>query len=246
VLHLLAVGIDQYRSPGNRLQYAVKDADGFADAVERLKPDFYDALSVTRLFDADATAPNVIRALEDLAETARSDDRVLVYFAGHGAVEQGAYHFATVDVHGREELAQKGLSASALMDRLSLIRARNIFLFLDTCHAGAAFDSRFRTELAGQIGNDMGHSLLMATEAHQLALDRYDDHGVFATAVLDGLNGAAPAHSDNAIHATSLGTHVMLSVGDLADSKRHAQSAQFSSVGMHSLFPIARTEGEIQ
>src|SRR5207249_2436076 len=75
----LVVGIDSYRD-APALNYAVADANAIASVLPGLG--FED---VRVLLDADATKANIERAIYvDLKSKMQPDDRLFVFFAGHG------------------------------------------------------------------------------------------------------------------------------------------------------------------
>ena len=82
--HLLAIGIDRY-AHWNRL----KTAKAGADAVrETLIQEFgFAAAHCTVLHDDQATGAAIIAALRSLARTLPEDASLLLYFAGHGHID---------------------------------------------------------------------------------------------------------------------------------------------------------------
>jgi uncharacterized caspase-like protein len=87
MLRAVVIGIDRYKDKNiNRLSYACADAEAVASVLEgRIHPS---ERAVTVLTNQNATKRNINVAIgEDLARTARSDDIILLYFAGHGSPE---------------------------------------------------------------------------------------------------------------------------------------------------------------
>ncbi|MGE0718291.1 MAG: hypothetical protein AB7P02_22785, partial [Alphaproteobacteria bacterium] len=83
-----------------------------------------------------------------------------------------------------------------------------------------------------------------AATSVQEALDSYDNkNGVFATAVLRGLGGAAVRPGDATVNNFDLGFYVKGTVQKLALEKRHHQRAQFKVAADDAEpFPIARVK----
>src|SRR5262245_33861943 len=76
----LVVGINEYADPRfPPLGNAEQDANNMADLLAGSKFQF----NVTRLVNAEATRQNIMAALFNL-RSCGPDDRVIVYFAGHG------------------------------------------------------------------------------------------------------------------------------------------------------------------
>jgi hypothetical protein len=191
VLRALVVGIDDYRGTIHRLKFARADAGSFADAIGRRTARDYAEPVVMTLFDQAATADAITAKLAEIATVARPADAVVIYFAGHGVVgaDDRAYSFLTADVSDADAALRggQGMGAERLARGLAEIRAERIFLFLDTCYAGA-FDPR----TIGYLNHDTGRYVLAASTRLEEALDGFDGvNGLFAHAVKEGLDGRA-------------------------------------------------------
>ena len=244
-LHVLAAGINRYRADIPRLTYAAADARTFVANIRRVTPQAYRTVQVTELYDDEATRDGVIAALRALASQVAPQDSVLVYLAGHGIADEQGYRFITSNVGGLDRLAD-GLDGGTLLSSLGDIPAANVFVFLDTCQAGA-FDIKGPADFA----HESGYYVLTAATSLQSALDSYDGrNGVFAHAVAEGLLGGAGA-SEGDIDALQLGVYVRRVVPKLAASVRPAgaeeqgyeQTAVFkAAAGDFQEFPIAGQE----
>ena len=236
-MHLLTVGVDAYRGiPA--LRYAVADARTFADTVRKALPSAYGDLAEIQLVNAEASRDGVVAAIARVAQAAQPDDAVLIYLSGHGiADEQGRYVYVTSDVTSVDAAATAGLDGDLLLPSLAEIQAANVFLFLDTCYAGA-----FSLKGPANLAHESGTFVLTASTSLQEALDSYDDrNGVLAFAIRDGLSGAASASGESLIDALQLGVHVRRTVPLLAAERRHRQEAVFKAGGGDlQEFPIAQ------
>lgn len=240
-LYVLAVGVNRY--PGaeiTTLNFARPDAEAIAQKLEAKAPPGY-ASSTTRLLtDEEATRETILDELAALAETARPQDAVVIYFAGHGVVDNdsGSYFFVHSGVSSWDKIAEEGVSAADMIAAVGAVQAENILVMLDTCHSGA-----FPVGTAASIANETGYYVLAASSTTQEALDGYNGrNGVFAHAVLGGVGGEAPAF-DGVVDVLSLGSYVRNRVPQLAGTKGFKQNAQFrTSGGDLTNFPIARIE----
>lgn len=235
-LFVMAVGIDHYPPGINSLNFAVADARAVAAAIKAHAPDSYGAVKMTELYDQAASATNVMQAFKTIGAEATSRDTVLVYLSGHGATIGNTYYFITQNVSSVDRVPQSAISDQALVQGLSEIRAVNGMMFLDTCHAGA-----FSLDSVGQIAHETGRYMLAASASVEEALDSYDDHnGVFATAVLRGLAGGAPAAANGDVDNFALGFYVTPLVHQLASERLHNQSARFRIAAEDAKpFPVA-------
>jgi hypothetical protein len=262
-LYVLAAGVNDYRGHGlGPLQLARDDAAGFVAAVRTGAGALFKTTEVIELYDDAATPKALADGFAKLAHDAQERDTVLVYLAGHGAMDHGSYFYVTQNVDLTSDGKKTGLpdpksveeiyarampqsyTGAMLVEALGAIRARNGFIFLDTCHSGAVnLDTG-----ASNIGHETGRYILTAAASVEEALDRYDDkHGVFAAAVLKALQGiGGTADNDGVVDNFRLGNFVRANVEVLAHevAPQHSQSARFKISSQDATpFPIVRVAG---
>lgn len=246
-LFVLAAGINSYIAPAPQLDLAVTDARSFVAAVRQGAQPLYREVVAYELYDNQATAEGVRKALDDIATKAESSDVLLVYLSGHGEQIDNDYYFITQDFRMpaadddaaiENAIKNQGLSGGDLVTHLGKIGTKNGFLFLDTCHAGAI---RLDTGPA-RINQESGRYILVASQSIQEALDSYDGkNGVFAYAVLEGLKGKARQSPTGPVDDIDLGFYVASRVEELAKLKAHDQSSSFKiSAEDARRFPIGQ------
>ncbi|TPW09088.1 MAG: peptidase C14, caspase catalytic subunit p20, partial [Acidimicrobiaceae bacterium] len=99
--YALIVGVAQYQNldASKQLQFSESDADSMYRVLINHEGGAFPAENVHFLKGADATLANVRRELEEwLPSVAQPADRVIVYFAGHGFVQDGKGYLAPWDV----------------------------------------------------------------------------------------------------------------------------------------------------
>lgn len=241
-LFIMAVGVDRYRNPQLALRFAAADATTVAQALRDGAVGLFASAEVTVLTDEAATREGILAALERLSREIGPQDTFLLYLAGHGVKTEPEERFLFLpqdveDASSWEALRRQGLSDEVLVGALSRIRARNGFLFRDTCYAG-----QVAVDALASVGNEAGRYLLTASTSVQEALDSYDDrNGVFAVAVRKALTGRAGRDERGIVSALALGEYVSRRVGVLAREKSHAQDAVFRTAQRDlRSFPIAR------
>jgi len=241
-LFVMAVGVDRYRNPQLALRYAAADANTVAQTLRDGAVGLFSATEVTVLTDEAATKGGILAALERLSREIGPQDTFLLYLAGHGVKTEPDERFLFLpqdveDASSWDALRRQGLSDEALVGALSRIRARNGFLFMDTCYAG-----QVAVDALASVGNETGRYLLTASTSLQEALDSYDDqNGVFAVAVREALTGRAGKDERGVVTALALGEYVSRRVGVLARQKGHAQDAVFRTAQRDLRgFPVAR------
>lgn len=106
----------------------------------------------------------------------------LLYFAGHGHIEEtGGYILSSDSADGEE-----GIPLSEILTFANRSKAENRIIVLDSCHSGIAGSTAdtSRAELSEGI------TILTASGADQYATE-YNGAGLFTTLLVDALSGAA-------------------------------------------------------
>jgi len=133
-LYLVAVGVSKYQDASYKLDYAAKDAQDFVKFWQG-KRDRFGAIHVLPLINPDAKRDKIIGAKTFLAN-ADVDDEVIVFFAGHGVLDdKETYYFATQDMDFTHP-ASRGLPYEEIEGLVDGIRARRKLVLIDTCQAG--------------------------------------------------------------------------------------------------------------
>ncbi|MFN7000336.1 MAG: heavy metal translocating P-type ATPase, partial [Elioraea tepidiphila] len=223
-LHALGLKIAMITGDNARTAQAIAHAVGIDVVVAEVLPD------------------GKVEALERLGREVGPNDTFLMYLAGHGVRTEpdDRFLFLTHDVADAsswDALRPAAITEDTLVGLLARIRARNGFLFVDTCHAG-----KVTLDQLANIGHETGRFMLAASSSVQEALDSYDDrNGVFAYAVAEALSGRAARDDRGVITALALGEYVAARVSELAREKGHAQDAVFRTARRDLRgFPIAR------
>ena len=137
--YALIVGIAEYQNldASKQLQFPESDAESIYRVLISREGGAFPAENVKFLRGSQATLVNIRRELEGwLPSVAKPDDRVVVYFAGHGLVKDGKGYLAPWDVDP-ERLAETAYPMSALGEVLAnRVKANWKVLFTDACHSG--------------------------------------------------------------------------------------------------------------
>lgn len=85
----LIVGVSEYQSQKiPQLEFAHRDAEAFAHYLQSETAQNIPAENITLLTNKTATYGNFTHALESIVESSRQNDRLIIYFSGHGDVEK--------------------------------------------------------------------------------------------------------------------------------------------------------------
>lgn len=223
--HALVIGINNYTA-WPRLSHAVRDAQAMRDTlVTRFG---FAADHVTLLTDADATRANILKALNDRfgdAKRVKRDDRVFVFFAGHGSTRRlpsgrEVGYIVPVDA-GLNDLQADAIAMPQLQEVAEAITAKHALFVIDACYSGlgltrggsAAADSNFARTNARRIGRQM---MTAGGADQQVADDGPGGHSVFTWTLLQALSGKADLNGDGLITATELAAYVAPAVSAIA------------------------------
>lgn len=242
LLHVLAIGVNEYRNSALNLNYSVPDASGIAQFFKAVPRSLFRDVRISEMYDSQATRSNIVEALRKLRET-RPEDAVLVYLAGHGETVADDWFFIPHDVTAPEQpekLRQGGLSSQDLALELKNIPARKVVILIDACKSGAAaagFRGLQDRRALAQLSRATGTHLIAATTKEQLASELPTlGHGVFTYTLLQGLQGKAASGSKD-VTARKLMVYVEQALPEL--TKRYRAEEQYpvvNSTGMD--FPL--------
>ena len=96
-LHLLLVGVNQYKNADLNLNYAQPDAQSIADFFGSGADALFAGTTKALLFDARATKAAILAEFAALKDTP-PQDVVVVYFAGHGESIGNSWYFVPYDL----------------------------------------------------------------------------------------------------------------------------------------------------
>lgn len=212
-LHVVGIGVDNYRMPEFNLDFAKADATSVTGQIGKASKGSYSSVVQNTLTDSAATRKDVLKALEGL-NRARPEDSLILVLAGHGTVSEGEWYFLPHDMNPKK-LKETAISARELQDALVNSPARKIMLMVDACHSGAGIDSfnryrEFLRRFVQQMGRSAGITVLTAARRDQLAAEApHLGHGLFTYIVLEGLGGLADTNPrDSTITAHELASYV--------------------------------------
>lgn len=248
-LHLLVVGVNQYRNPEYNLNFAEADAAGILEKLEAANRPLFGKINSTRLVSAEATHDGILAAFAKVRAAARPQDAFVFYFAGHGvmAKAENAFYLVPHDVTriygASQSLSENGLPASRLRELSAGIAAQKQLFILDACNSGGALQAfaergASQEKALAQLARATGTHWITASSADQLATEFADlGHGAFTHTLLQALGGAADT-GDKRITVNELKAYLETELP--AVSKRHKGSPQYpSSYGYGQDFPIA-------
>lgn len=124
----LVIGNDNY-SAFPKLSSAVRDAQQVADVLKR-RYGFE-----TRVL-SNASKLDTLTALNELRESLKEDDNLLIYFAGHGEID-GAKEGYWLPVDAQANAPSSWISNRAVSDILNMMSAKHVLVVADSCYSGS-------------------------------------------------------------------------------------------------------------
>jgi peptidoglycan/xylan/chitin deacetylase (PgdA/CDA1 family)/Flp pilus assembly protein TadD len=219
------IGIDAYQT-WPTLSYAANDAQAVRDLL--LKKYNFQPDHVFLLLDKQATRQNILSLLGDkLAnpDMVKHEDRVFVFFAGHGATRHLASgrdlgYIIPVDADLTNYEGQ-AISMTNFQDVAEAIPAKHLLFIMDSCYSGLALTRGGGTVPIGnyllEISHRTARQMFTAGGADQQVADNGPNgHSVFTWTLLQALDGRADLNGDGVITATELAAYVTPAVSALS------------------------------
>ena len=232
----LVVGINRYRKPSLRLSYAVNDARAVVSALTKIG---FAQNRITLLEDGQATGLAVRRGFDHLRLNTKPEDRVFIFFAGHGTtvdIPGGGQMGYLIPVDGTvEALLATGIPMNQVRNMARLIPAKHVFFAIDACFAGlmAARETPkpYKAETVSRLTRGRLRQILTAGDRDQRAWEEAG-HGLFTRRLLEGLDGEADVSPrDGVLTAMELAVYVQGQVTAITQGKQTPIFAKMEGVG---------------
>lgn len=226
----LVIGINDYhRIP--RLNYAVADAKAMKDLLPALG---FPADKTQVLLDREATKARIEWVLYNDFRHMGSEDRLIVYFAGHGETnplrhgEEG--YILPVDVDA-DALPATAIAMADLRKIGQRLKGKHFLFIMDACFSGFALTRSGPEKGTGDpyLENALREpavQVLTAGRKGEKAVEQ-GGHGLFTRRLLDGLRGDADTDNQGFVTAVQLFAWIQPRV---ARESRGGMNPQFSNL----------------
>jgi WD40 repeat protein len=224
-LYVLAIGINEYRSPDLRLSIAVNDAQEVAETFHKKGTGLFGEVKVRVLTDKQATRQGIRDGLEWLRKNQKPHDLAVIFFSAHGCVGDDRKLYILASDTDEDQLEATALSGKELTRQVSGMPGR-VLVLLSDCHAGATPGTAkpSRGELARDLADDdCGALVICAALNSELSLGSTEKkHSFFTLALIEALRGGpegspgeADYNKDGFISSTELFLYTQLRVNKL-------------------------------
>ena len=217
----IVIGIDDY-AKWPKLEYASRDAQAIADT---LTGQFgFPSSQVIVLKNQQATRNNILAAFHDRLGDGRTqkNDRVFVFFAGHGATRKLASgrdlgYIIPVDSDPKE-FATDAIAMTDVQNIAESLQAKHVLFVMDACYSGLGLtrgtaSSSFLRENARRTARQM---LTAGGSDQQVADSGPNGHSVFTWVLLQALSGKGDLNGDGLITGTELAAYVAPAVSSVS------------------------------
>jgi tetratricopeptide (TPR) repeat protein len=218
--YAVVIGVSKYKNLTEKqnLLFAESDAANVYRTLISKEGGNFEFENVKKLVGPQATVENIRNALEIwLPAQAHEDDRVVVFFVGHGVTDQkGRGYIAPYDLDPQQ------LDKTAYpMDRLGeviskQVKARWKVLLMDACHSGkVTIDSTPESVNESLRGLPQGFLTLTSSRASEQSFEDpalAGGNGVFSYFLTRGWEGAADDDNDGIVTADELVDYVRRNV----------------------------------
>ena len=224
----LGIGINDYQH-FPPLNNAVRDVE----AILKLLREQYDIDEAKILTDGQATRRSILRKLEELSRKVKPDDKLLIYFSGHGYLSPGGLGF-WVPVEAEAGYSDDYIPNSRLRDYLIEIRSRHILLVSDACFSGALFAKGPTRRLP-----EAEEILEKKTSRYGFCSGRSNEE------VYDGPQGGHSPFAGSILEALQENTAPRLRVSLLAEQVMSRTASQYRQLPHHgALFDVGDKGGQ--
>lgn len=206
--YVLSIGIADYEGDDHDLKRSGKDAINFGEVM---KTQTRDVITIT---SRAATAENIATALCGICQRATADDRIVMFYSGHGAEGCIISH------------DNKALSYEDIMSLFMASKAKDIVCFFDACFSGSiAQDVR---------STDKNIVFFLSSRPDEMSQEdaNWVGAGYLTQALLKGIRGMADTDHNKQVTVIELFKYIYNDVTKRVE-KRNAGAPEGSKVKQH-------------
>ena len=227
--YAVIIGINNYEKWPS-LEYAVNDAKAMERKLKSL------GFETTTLINQNANKDNILKILGDeLPRKVEKNDRVIIFFAGHGQTEQLADDSQMGYIIPVDADTGNIFSTAISMDQVRIfsrrLKAKHVLYLIDSCYAGLGLTRSGsippnEKDYLRKITTRKAHQMLVAGGKGELAHEE-GSHGVFTKYILEALDGAADKDEKGYITFSDISSYVKPKV---SRQTKNAQIPQYGNI----------------
>jgi opacity protein-like surface antigen/predicted phosphatase len=234
------IGIDKYKY-SKQLNYAVKDAEAVKELL--ISKFDYPEENIRYLTDKEATLSNIKFNLGEVATLAGENDRILVFYSGHGETLSGKDGTETGYIIPYEGKQNNPYATGLVMDEIlrtcQMSNAKHMLFLMDACYSGLMTENMkglSKPEERGylnKVANESSRQIITAGGSDEQVIERDEwQHSAFTKNLLAGLDDwESDTDNDGYVTADELGTYLRISVTEDSDNMQTPQKGRFRNSG---------------
>ena len=189
--YVLLAGVSSYSNSQANLSNTTKDVKELKKVFDR------QGAIVAILTSKYANHDNIVEKMEAIVKIAKSDDKIIFFFSGHG--DTGGFITYELSLFKYKELA----------DILAKAKTKNVFCFIDACMAGSATNDSYGGYGWSEDTKKKGLTFMLSCRADEYSFENdWVGNGFFTKALLKGIRGMSDRNSDRQITLIELFTYV--------------------------------------
>jgi len=254
--YALLIGVGKTVEPEWSLPATVRDVQALkavlTDPNFCAYPDNPDHLRL--LHDQGATCSAILDGLNWLKEKAAADPEatIILYYSGHGIIDSEQYYLIPHDFV-RADIPQTALTAKTLTEMLRDIKAKRLWVIIDSCHAeGMAIAKNDRLAdflsvalpkgVIDDLNQGEGRAVFTSSRGSQVSWIRSDQTlSVYTYHLIEALKGAANQPDDRFVTIFNVMAHLGKTVPKTARTMGKEQTP-FCDAATED-FPVAMLRG---
>ena len=221
---IFAVAVEDYQDRSfQSVIYAEQGAQEFVAAWQEMGVDLADTLI---LLSDQVTRSELQSNLRKIMSMAGPDDRVVLFFAGHGAALHGASVFAAFDTRA-DDVEKSCIPLAEILNEIRQTKCSQVLLFMDVCHGAIAnvsgttpkspvLESDFPVdELRAFCKESSSHFAFVSCKPNEIShSSRSLNHGIWTHCLIQAIKGAAKEaiNKDQRVTTTSLQSYLLAEV----------------------------------
>ena len=209
----LIIGVDKYGSV-RKLNYAVKDAESMQNIL--LNTFGFSSENITLLTNEQANKQNILKSFSDITKNANANDRVIIFFAGHGEtmdLPEGGEMGYLLPVDGdRKDLYLSSIGMDELKKISLMSKAKHVLYLIDACYGGIAaigsrgLEPKTTPNYIEKITKDKSRQIITAGGRGEKVIEKPEwGHSAFTLNLNRGLkDGRADYNADGVINVLDI------------------------------------------
>lgn len=238
----LIIGVEKFADKNiPQLQYARRDAEGLSRLLRSSSS--VSGSNIQVLLDENAHKKKIMEAFEGFKKVT-PDDRILIYFAGHGTTKPGSdggrdAYLVPFDTNV-QNLESTAIPMNVIASAMEMIPTQNVIFIIDSCYSGNSIGRSFPfgpqtrdfddpKPFVSAIAGKEGRVVITSAKPNQVALELDNlKHGLFSYFLLEAMRGFADQDGNGLVSLIEAYGYISNRVVQVSKELGWEQNPQFS------------------